>query len=92
MTDEKDTIDPEELEKGEAEAKRRATLVHFIANNILNTAPLSKVVDLVKTAALNDATKLVEDADDEQLVTLEQQMNEQLKAEHENAQRPPEGP
>ena len=83
MTDEKETIDPEELQMGEEEAKRKASLVHFIANNILNTAPLSKVVDLVKTAALNDATKLVEDADDDQLATLEQQMHEQFKAENE---------
>lgn len=72
-----DTTSEEQIEdpSGEdQEGQRKGAIVHFLANNILNNAPLSKVVDLVKSAALNDANKMVESASPDDLDKLEQQM------------------
>jgi hypothetical protein len=72
-----DTTSTEQIEdtQGEdQEGQRKGAIVHFLANNILNNAPLSKVVDLVKSAALNDANKMVEKASPDDLDKLEQQM------------------
>jgi hypothetical protein len=74
-----DTKEPEEEVESQEDveqAQRRSQLVTFLANNILNNAPLSKVVELVKTAALNDASKMVEDASEEDLEKLEKQFEE----------------
>ena len=74
-----DTKEPEEEVESQEDveqAQRRSQLVTFLANNILNNAPLSKVVELVKTAALNDASKMVEDASEEDLEKLQKQFEE----------------
>ena len=59
-----------------ADAVRRSNITMYLANNILNNVPLSKIVELVKTAAMNDARKLVENATEEQLNELEAEMSD----------------
>lgn len=81
MTTQTETATPS-LEQGETqEAERRSAITMWLANNILNNVPLSKIVELVKTASLNDARRMVEQADDAQLDELETQMQQAQQAE-----------
>ena len=81
MTTQTETTEPS-LEQGETqEAERRSAITMWMANNILNNVPLSKIVELVKTASLNDARRIMENADDSQLDELEAQMHAARQAE-----------
>lgn len=79
MTTDTQTETPDHTAGDTQEAERRSAITMWMANNILNNVPLSKIVELVKTASLNDARRMVETATDEQLDELEQEMLQATK-------------
>ena len=81
-TEPTESVEPINDQPEQAEdAIRRSNITMYLANNILNNVPLSKIVELVKTAAMNDARKLVESATEEQLNELEAEMQDRANTD-----------
>jgi len=81
-TEPTESVEPINDQPEQAEdAIRRSNITMYLANNILNNVPLSKIVELVKTAAMNDARKLVESATEEQLSELEAEMQDRANTD-----------
>lgn len=66
----------------QAESKK-AELVNFVANNILNNITLNQVVSLVQQVAIKDGTQIVDDADDAKLGEIEAALEANKKAAQE---------
>lgn len=66
----------------QAESKK-AELVNFVANNILNNITLNQVVSLVQQVAIKDGTQIVDDADDAKLGEIEAALEANKKAAEE---------
>ena len=66
----------------QAESKK-AELVNFVANNILNNITLNQVVSLVQQVAIKDGTQIVDDADDAKLGEIEAALEANRKAAEE---------
>lgn len=71
MTKNKDSKKDAESNKLKQAEEKKAELVNFVANNILNNITLNQVVTLVQQVAIRDANQVIDDADDEKLKEIE---------------------